>query len=79
MKRNKLLPLASAIGLSLCLAACSGGSGGTASTPAAATTPSPAAQEESGTDIQLVEDGILKVAMECAFATCPSPLETIPF
>lgn len=69
MKRNKLLPLASAIGLSLCLAACSGG-GETASSPASAvrTSASPAVQEESNADIKLVEEGTFKVAMECAYA-----------
>ena len=68
MKQNKLLPLASAISLSLCLAACSGGGSGTASSPAAAASSSPAAQEESGANIQLVEEGTFKVAMECAYA-----------
>ena len=81
MNRNTLAALSLTASLSLTLAACGSG-GGTAQSPSPAASTPPAA---SGAPSGGVEDGVLTVAMECAYAPynwtqmdaptarCPSP------
>lgn len=66
MKGKTLLTLALALTMTLSLAACS--SGGSASVPAPDASAPMAAAPESALTPKLVEDGVLKVAMECAYA-----------
>ena len=64
MNRNTLAALSLTASLSLTLAACGSG-GGTAQSPAPAASTPPAA---SGAPSGGVEDGVLTIAMECAYA-----------
>ena len=64
MNRNTLAALSLTASLSLTLAACGSG-GGTAQSPAPAASTPPAA---SGAPSGGVEDGVLTVGMECAYA-----------
>jgi putative lysine transport system substrate-binding protein len=70
--KKKLLALALALGMGLSLAACgSGGDEGAANTPANTPAPSQSAAPEasgSGAGTSGVEDGVLTVGMECAYA-----------
>ena len=70
MNWKKLAALTLSLSMSLPLAACSGGS---ASTPAPTATPAPAdtsapVETPAAAAPKLAEDGVLKVAMECAYA-----------
>ena len=73
MNRNTLAALSLAAALTLSLAACGGGTTGTAETPApestAPVTESAApAETETSAVPSGVEDGVLTVGMECAYA-----------
>ena len=68
MKHRKLIALVSAAGLAFSLAACSGGSTGTASTPSSAPDPTDSAAAETESEAVLVEEGKFRVAMECTYA-----------
>ena len=74
MNRNTLAALSLTAALSLSLAACGSGTTGTAETPAAPESTTPAAQTTTPAETETaaiasgVEDGVLTVGMECAYA-----------
>ena len=74
MNRNTLAALSLTAVLTLSLAACGGGTTGTAETPAAPESTTPAAQTTTPAETETaaiasgVEDGVLTVGMECAYA-----------
>lgn len=70
MKWKKLASLTLALSLSVSLAACSGGGSATAPSPTAAPAATPVIPVEtaSADAPKLVENGVFKVAMECAYA-----------
>lgn len=71
MKFKKIIALALSMTLALSIAACSGGSGSATPAPSESAAPSAsAAATPSTTPVapKLVKDGVLKVAMECAYA-----------
>ena len=74
MNRNTFAALSLTAALSLSLAACGGGTTGTAETPAAPASATPAAESTAPVETGAaavssgVEDGVLTVGMECAYA-----------
>ena len=74
MNRNTLAALSLTAALTLSLAACGGGTTGTAETPAAPASATPAAESTAPVETGAaavssgVEDGVLTVGMECAYA-----------